>query len=143
MSAQARLQAPQLSGSVALLTSQPSSGDGWGGAAQSRKPGAHPGAQLPATQARVTALFDEQARPQKPQLLGSFWRFRSQPSSLPGAAGVLQLPQPFTQVLVQSPPLHTRLEVLTAEQERPQSPQCCGFTARSASQPSSALGARG
>ena len=137
-----RPQAQQLSTSVSVFVSQPSS---FAGDVQFVYPDAQVGAHVPALQARPPAWtwFDEQYLPHEPQFCVSFAVSVSQPSSAAGARGWLQLPHPVPHVELQRPPEQERDATWLVEHFRPQAPQLFASVETGVSQPSSAVGAAG
>jgi hypothetical protein len=83
----------------------------------------------------VSNIGSAQALPHPPQLAELAKVSVSQPSSAAGAAGVVQLPLPSTQVDVQSPALHTAAATPCPEQARVQDPQWAGSVSVFVSQP--------
>lgn len=140
---QARPQAPQLAASDSSVTSQPSSPAGQVGVAQSPKPAAQVGAQLPAVHPRLAAPEPLQARPQPPQWSGSVANELSQPSSATGKGGCSQSPRPAWQLGLQRPSAQLTEVAPVVEQARPQPPQFETLVRRSTSQPLSGWGAGG
>jgi hypothetical protein len=82
-----------------------------------------------------STLVELQTPLHAPQWFGSVWPFTSQPSSAVGAAGCAQLRKPALQVEVHTPPEHTLVATLAAEQARPHAPQLAVDDETSVSQP--------
>jgi hypothetical protein len=125
--------APQFSGSLVVLTSQPfvcllPS--------QSPKPVAHVPLQTPPLHVRVAMPEFEQTMPQPPQLSGSFRTSTSQPSL---CLLRLQSMVPEAHAPLQVPLKHVRLGMLLPEQIVLQPPQLFGSLDVAVSQPSVCL----
>jgi hypothetical protein len=136
-------QPPQCSVLVDVLVSQPSSGDGAAGWLQLPRLAAQVDVQSPPLHASAAVPAVEHARPQAPQLAGSVPVLVSHPLSAVGAPGVVQLPNPATQVESHRPALHWARSTLAFEQGRPHAPQFAGSPCVSVSQPLSASGGAG
>jgi hypothetical protein len=81
-----------------------------------------------------------QLLPQPPQFVEFCVTLSSQPLSVVGKTGMVQLPNPSWHVESQTPPLHERDPTLVALHARPQPPQLRTSEAVFASQPSSTAG---
>lgn len=129
-------QPPQLKPFVCTFNSQPSSLVPGMGIVQFAKPKSHVDVHVVPVQFLDAVFVPEHTRPHAPQLNTSSTVAVSHPSSIMGAAGFVQSPNPSRHVGVHAPSVHAVLTEFAPEQRCPHVPQFAVEVSKLTSQPS-------